>query len=54
MKRQTSRQARDKLRTTQEMTTRIAAHTRPRVNPYAKVISVMQEAKGQRETVRRT
>ena len=44
MKHQSSRQARDRIRTTQEFATRIAAHTRPHVRESAKVISVRPQA----------
>lgn len=45
MKHQTSRQARDRMRRTQELATRTAAHTRPRVNESAKVIGVRPQAR---------
>lgn len=44
MKHQSSRQARDRIRTTQEFATRIAAHMRPQVRASAKVISVRPQA----------
>ena len=44
MKHQSSRQARDRIRKTQEFATRIAAHMRPQVRASAKVISVRPQA----------